>query len=63
MKKSILSAAAFAVVAVSAVAVAPTTSEAIPAFARQTGAACLSCHEFRPVRMQARDGAHLAFGV
>jgi len=39
-----LSAAAFAVVAVSAVAVAPTTSEAIPAFARQTGAACLSCH-------------------
>ena len=44
MKKSILSAAAFAVVAVSAVAVAPTTSEAIPAFARQTGAACLSCH-------------------
>ncbi|GAV20067.1 hypothetical protein MMIC_P1029 [Mariprofundus micogutta] len=44
MKKMILSAAAFAVVAVSAVAVAPTTSEAIPAFARQTGAACLSCH-------------------
>jgi len=44
MKKTLLSAAAFAVVAVSAVAVAPTTSEAIPAFARQTGAACLSCH-------------------
>jgi len=44
MKKMFLSAAAFAVVAVSAVAVAPTTSEAIPAFARQTGAACLSCH-------------------
>ena len=44
MKKILLSAAAFAVVAVSAVAVAPTTSEAIPAFARQTGAACLSCH-------------------
>ena len=44
MKKMLLSAAAFAVVAVSAVAVAPTTSEAIPAFARQTGAACLSCH-------------------
>jgi len=44
MKKSILSAAAFAAVAVSAVAVAPTTSEAIPSFARQTGAACLSCH-------------------
>jgi len=44
MKKMIFSAVAFAVVAVSAVAVAPTTSEAIPAFARQTGAACLSCH-------------------
>ncbi len=44
MKKILLSAAAFAVVAVSAVAVAPTTSEAIPAFARQTGAACLACH-------------------
>lgn len=44
MKKMLLSAAAFAVVAVSAVAVAPTTSEAVPAFARQTGAACLSCH-------------------
>ncbi|MDX8405520.1 MAG: hypothetical protein R8K50_05140 [Mariprofundus sp.] len=44
MKKILLSAAAFAVVAVSAVSIAPTTSEAIPAFARQTGAACLSCH-------------------
>jgi len=44
MKKAFISAAAFAVVAVSAIAVAPTTSEAIPAFARQTGAACLSCH-------------------
>jgi len=44
MKKILLSAAAFAVVAVSSIAVAPTTSEAIPAFARQTGAACLSCH-------------------
>ncbi|MDX8403927.1 MAG: hypothetical protein R8K54_05920 [Mariprofundaceae bacterium] len=44
MKKMIFSAVAFAVVAVSAVAVAPTTSEAVPAFARQTGAACLSCH-------------------
>ncbi|MDQ6975223.1 MAG: hypothetical protein Q9M22_01510, partial [Mariprofundaceae bacterium] len=39
-----LSAAAFAVAGVSAVAIMPTTSEAIPAFARQTGAACLSCH-------------------
>jgi len=44
MKKMIFSAAAFAVVAVSTAVVAPTTSEAIPAFARQTGAACLSCH-------------------
>jgi hypothetical protein len=44
MKKILFSAAAFSVVAVSAIAVAPTTSEAIPAFARQTGAACLSCH-------------------
>jgi len=44
MKKTLLSAAAFASVAVAAVAIAPTTSEAIPAFARQTGAACLSCH-------------------
>jgi len=44
MKKILLSAAAFAVVAVSTAVVAPTTSEAIPAFARQTGAACLACH-------------------
>lgn len=44
MKKMIFSAVAFAVVAVSAVAVAPTTSEAVPAFARQTGSACLNCH-------------------
>ena len=44
MKKMLLSAAAFAVVAVSAVAVTPTTAEAVPAFARQTGAACLACH-------------------
>ncbi len=44
MKKAFISAAAFAVVAASSIAVAPTTSEAIPAFARQTGAACLSCH-------------------
>jgi len=44
MKKMILSAAAFALVAVSSIALAPTTASAIPAFARQTGAACLSCH-------------------
>ncbi len=44
MKKTLLSAAAFAVAGVSAVAVMPNSAEAIPAFARQTGAACLSCH-------------------
>jgi len=44
MKKIILSAASLAVAAVASVSVAPTTSEAIPAFARQTGAACLNCH-------------------
>jgi len=44
MKKFFLSAAAFAVVAVSAIAVAPNSAEAVPTFARQTGAACLSCH-------------------
>ena len=44
MKKVIFSAAAFGMVAVSGMALAPTSAEAIPAFARQTGAACLSCH-------------------
>ena len=44
MKKLLLSAASFAVVAVTAMVSAPATSEAVPAFARQTGAACLSCH-------------------
>jgi hypothetical protein len=44
MKKLLLSAASFAVVAVTAMVSAPTTSEAVPAYARQTGAACLSCH-------------------
>ncbi len=44
MKKTLLSAAAFAVAGVSAVAMMPNSAEAIPAFARQTGAACLSCH-------------------
>jgi len=44
MKKMIFSAAAFALVAVSGIALAPTTASAIPAFARQTGAACYSCH-------------------
>ncbi|MFQ5344560.1 MAG: hypothetical protein ACE5DZ_01215 [Mariprofundus sp.] len=44
MKKILFSAAAFGLVAVSSMALVPTTAEAIPAFARQTGAACLSCH-------------------
>jgi len=44
MKKMFFSVAAFALVAVSSIALAPTTAEAIPAFARQTGAACMSCH-------------------
>ena len=44
MKKLLLSAVSFAVVAVTAMVSAPTTSEAVPSFMRQTGAACLSCH-------------------
>jgi len=44
MKKMILTTAAFALVVVSSIALAPTKAEALPAFARQTGAACLSCH-------------------
>jgi len=44
MKKMILITAAFALVAVSSIALAPTKAEAFPAFSRQTGAACLSCH-------------------
>jgi len=44
MKKLIVSAAAFAVVAFSAVAMAPTSALANSAFARQTGQACSACH-------------------
>jgi hypothetical protein len=44
MKKLLLSAVSFAVVAVTAMVSAPTTSEAVPSFSRQTGAACYSCH-------------------
>jgi len=44
MKKMIVSAAAFAVVAFSAVAMAPTSALANSAFARQTGQACHACH-------------------
>jgi len=44
MKKMIFTTAAFALVVVSSIALAPTKTEAFPAFARQTGAACLSCH-------------------
>jgi len=63
----IFSAAAFAVVAVSAAAVAPTTAEAIPAFARQTGAACLSCHfqsfpTLAPMGRSFKEGAFTDMG-
>jgi len=44
MKKILLSAAAFSLVVASSLALMPTKAEAIPAFARQTGASCLSCH-------------------
>ncbi|MDQ6986198.1 MAG: hypothetical protein Q9M25_00130, partial [Mariprofundaceae bacterium] len=44
MKKLLLSASAFALVAVSGMTLVPTEAEALPAFARQTGAACSSCH-------------------
>jgi len=44
MKKMFLTTAAFALVAVSSIALMPTKAQALPAFARQTGAACLSCH-------------------
>jgi len=44
MKKMIFTTAAFALVVVSSIALAPTKAEAFPAFARQTGASCLSCH-------------------
>ena len=43
MKKHIV-AAALAVAAGAALVGAPTESQAIPAFARQTGSACLNCH-------------------
>ena len=67
MKKMIFSAAAFAVVAVSTAVVAPTTSEAIPAFARQTGAACLSCHfqsfpTLAPMGRSFKEGAFTDMG-
>jgi len=63
----IFSAAAFAVVAVSTAVVAPTTSEAIPAFARQTGAACLSCHfqsfpTLAPMGRSFKEGAFTDMG-
>jgi len=43
MKKIFLS-AALATVMASAISAGPNTAEAFPAFARQTGASCLSCH-------------------
>ncbi len=44
MRKILLTTAALALVLVSGVALSPNKAEAFPAFARQTGAACLSCH-------------------
>ncbi len=44
MKKMFLTTAAFALLVVSGIALLPGRAEALPAFARQTGAACLSCH-------------------
>lgn len=45
MKKILLSAAAFSLVVASSLALMPTKAEAIPAFARQTGASCLGAIE------------------
>jgi len=61
MKKIILSAATLAVAAVASVSVAPTTSEAVPAFARQTGAACLNCH-FGAIPRLAQMGREFRMG-
>ena len=61
MKKIILSAASLAVAAVASVSVAPTTSEAVPAFARQTGAACLNCH-FGAIPRMAQMGREFRMG-
>jgi len=61
MKKIILSAASLAVAAVASVSVAPTTSEAVPAFARQTGAACLNCH-FQTIPRLAQMGREFRMG-
>jgi len=44
MKKIFLTVAACALLAVSSIALIPDKADALPAFARQTGAACLSCH-------------------
>jgi len=44
MKKILLTTVAFALFAMSGMALMPTRAEAFPAFARQTGASCLSCH-------------------
>ena len=44
MKKMFFTIAAFALLVVSSIALLPNRAEALPAFARQTGAACLSCH-------------------
>ncbi len=44
MKKRLFTIAAFTLLAVSGIVLLPNKAEALPAFARQTGAACLSCH-------------------
>jgi len=44
MKRIVLSAAIFAAAAASAITMAAGSAQAIPAFSRQTGAACLHCH-------------------
>ncbi|MDX8393634.1 MAG: hypothetical protein R8K21_03505 [Mariprofundales bacterium] len=61
MKKSFIAAAAFAVTAATTMAMAPTTAEAVPAFARQTGAACLSCH-FQAIPRLAAMGRNFRIG-
>ena len=61
MKKIILSAASLAVAAVASVSVVPTNAEAVPAFARQTGAACLNCH-FQAIPRLAQMGREFRAG-
>jgi len=59
--KKILLTTAFALVAVSSMTLIPTKADAFPAFARQTGAACLSCH-FQTFPALAPFGRDFMFG-